>query len=237
MLNQPKQRPLWLHRRWRRAAGELVGKYLPAAPFTALETFGEPQAPLRERQSPRLLDITGKNLAERLSPTPQAEAVREGEAAFVLDLPAALSVATGFYLQQQAIAPVLLFAGLYRPGAVLEGKDSLPALIRYGQQLQAAPLNQPPAYAFLLERERGGSSQLDDLIFWRTFDNRYRAGDYLFPPLTVLKEVGMSAFVDLRLAGDDLPEDLNRFYRYAAQQGFDIYQATLPQEWLSGEAD
>lgn len=230
-----KVRPHWLHRQWKRAAGSLVEKYLPAAPFTALQLFGEPPTPLRERQSPRLIDNVGRKLAEHLSQTPQADAVLAGEAAFVLDLPGPVSVATGFYLQQYGILPVLLFSGLYQPGALLEGADSLAALIRYGQQIEPAKPTATASFAFLLERDRSGSPQIDELAFWRTFDNRYRVGDYLFPPLPLLKELELSAFIDLRLEGDDLPDDINRFYRYAALQGFDIYQAVLPAAWFANE--
>jgi hypothetical protein len=224
-------RPLWLFRRWRAAAGELGGMVISTAPFTALQLFGQPQLPLRERQNPALLDNTCRNVAQQLMESELGEQVRNGTAAFVLDLPAPVSLATGFHLQAHGVAPVLAFGGLYRPGAVIDGKQMIEALIRYGSQLRA--YNGERGFAFLLERERGGNSdQPDDLTFWRTFDNRYRAGEHLFPPLPDLKDAGLNAFVDLRVAGDELPIDLNFFYRYAAEMGFNVYQAAIPQEWF-----
>jgi hypothetical protein len=225
-----KVRPLWLWRRWKRAAGPLAGWHIPAAPFTALQMFGAPQLPLRQRQNPADLDRMGRAVAERLGATDQAEAVRAGEAAFVLDLPGALCAGIGYHLQEWDIAPVLLFGGLYRPGSLLEGGASLPALKKYGRQLR--PWQAADGLAFLLERERTGPQDLDDLGLWRTFDNRYHVGEHLFPSLETLKEGGLSAFIDLRFEEAELPEDINEFYQSAAQSGFDIYQATLPAEWL-----
>jgi hypothetical protein len=41
----------------------------------------------------------------------------------------------------------------------------------------------------------------------------------------------------LRLAGDELPHDVNRFYRAAARAGLDVFQAALPPDWLTGQPD
>jgi hypothetical protein len=228
-VNRPV-RPIWLLRRWKRAAGPLAGSHVLAAPFTAFQLFGEPRVPLRQRQNPIDLDRICRSIAERLGVTDQAEAVRSGEAAFVLDLPGALSVGIGCYLQTWGITPVLLFGGLYRPGSLLEGLDSLPALIRYGKQVQ--PWQGEGGFAFLLERERTGPSSLDDLGLYRTFDNRYHAGEQLFPPLEELQATGLTAFIDLRFADDELPADLNSVYQAAAKAGLNIYQAALPVDWL-----
>ncbi len=226
-------RPLWLLRRWKRAAGPVAGWFVPSGPFTALQIYGEPRVPLRQRQNPTDLDRLCSTLAERLGATDQAEAVRGGEAAFVLDLPGALSMGLGCYLQAWGIAPVLLFGGMYRPGSFLEGADSLPALVRYGRQVQ--PWQNEGGFAFLLERERTGPPHLEDLNLWRTFDNRYHAGDHLFPALDALKAGGLTAFIDLRAEGDELPSDINGFYQMAAQAGLNVYQAALPADWLMNE--
>lgn len=223
-------RPLWLLRRWKSAAGPVAGWYIPAAPFTALQLFGLPQAPLRERLNPTVLDNIGASLAGRLMQTDQGQAAHAGEAALVIDLPGSVSAVVGFFLQQQGITPVLLFNGLYRPGSLVEGKNSLPAVIRYGSRLQE--WSGQAGYAFLLERERTGPEPTGEPAFWRTFDNRYHAGEHLFPPFEKLKAGGVTAFIDLRLAGDELPNDVNRFYRAAARAGFDVFQAALPADWL-----
>jgi hypothetical protein len=223
-------RPLWLLRRWKSAAGPLAGWYIPAAPFTALQLYGPPRTPLRERLNPARLDSITESLAGRLIQTDEGLAVHGGEAALVIDLPGAISVGLGFFLQELGITPVLLFNGLYRPESLVEGKNSLPAIIRYGTRLQT--WSGQPGYAFLLERERTGPEPTGELAFWRTFDNRYHAGDHLFPPFEKLKESGVTAFIDLRLAGDELPNDVNRFYRAAARAGFDVFQAALPADWL-----
>ncbi|MBN9379058.1 MAG: hypothetical protein J0H93_11830 [Chlamydiales bacterium] len=146
-----------------------------------------------------------------------------------------ISLQKGFFLQKLGITPVLLFNGLYRPASLVEGKNSLPAIIRYGSQVEA--WSGQPGYAFLLERERTGPEPTGELAFWRTFDNRYHAGEHLFPPLEKLKAGGVSALIDLRLAGDELPHDVNRFYRAAARAGLDVFQAALPPEWLTGQAE
>src|SRR3954468_2940971 len=101
-------RPLWLLRRWKSAAGPLVGWYIPAAPFTALELYGPPQTALRERLNPARMDSLGASLAERLLLTEQGLAVLSGEAAMIIDLPGAVSAGLGFFLQQAGITPVLL---------------------------------------------------------------------------------------------------------------------------------
>ncbi len=223
-------RPLWLLRRWKSAAGPLAGWYIPAAPFTALQLYGLPRTVSRERLNPDRLDSLGQSLTGRLILTDQGLAVKSGEAAMVIDLPGAISAALAVFLQQAGITPVLLFNGLYRPDSLVDGKNSLPAIIRYGPRL--APWTGQPGYAFLLERERTGPEPLKDLALWRTFDNRYHAGEHLFPPYEKLKSGGVTALIDLRLAGDELPNDVNRFYRGAARAGLDIYQAALPAEWL-----
>lgn len=224
-------RPLWLLRRWKAAAGPLAGLYVPAAPFTALALFGEPQRARRERTNPAQLDGITQGLAERLAQTEQAQAVRDGQAAFVVDLPGALSAGLGCYLQAAGIAPVLAWGGLFRPGALLEGVEGLAALGRYGAQLR--PWQNETGLAFLLERERTGPDPLDDLTLSRTFDNRYHAGEYLLPPLATLKASGLTALIDLRAASDELPDDLNEFYRAAALAGLNIYQAALPLDWFT----
>jgi hypothetical protein len=223
-------RPMSLLRRWKNAAGPLAGWYIPAAPFTALELYGSPQIPLRERMNPARLDSLGHSLAQRLMLTEQGQAVQSGEAAMVIDLPGAISAALGLGLQEVGITPVLLFNGLYRPDSFIDGKNSLPAIIRYGSKLK--PWSGQPGYAFLLERERTGPEPPDIMSLWRTFDNRYHAGVHLFPPFEKLKNSGVTAFIDLRLAGDELPNDANRFYREAARSGLDVFQAALPADWL-----
>ncbi len=223
-------RPLWLFRRWKAAAGPLAGSFIPAAPFTALTLFGEPQVPRRNRINPATLDGIGQSLAERLAATEQGSAVAAGEAAFVIDLPGAYSLALGCYLQRRGIAPVLLWNGLHRPGSFVEGGESLPAIVRYGRQVQ--PWQGEGGLAFILERERTGPAQPDDLSGWRTFDNRYRVGE-LFPPFEALLETGLQSLIDLRAAGDELPDDLNRFYRRAARAGLSVYQVSLPLDWLT----
>ncbi|MBN9392027.1 MAG: hypothetical protein J0I20_28580 [Chloroflexi bacterium] len=228
-------RPLWLMRRWKSAAGPLASWYIPAAPFTALQLYGTPQIALRERLNPARLDNIAETLAGRLLQTDEGLAVQGGEAAIIIDLPGSISVGLGFFLQKLGITPVLLFNGLYRPASLVEGKNSLPAIIRYGSQVEA--WSGQPGYAFLLERERTGPEPTGELAFWRTFDNRYHAGEHLFPPLEKLKAGGVSALIDLRLAGDELPHDVNRFYRAAARAGLDVFQAALPPEWLTGQAE
>lgn len=223
-------RPLWLLRRWKSAAGPLAGWYIPAAPFTALELYGPPQTALRERLNPARLDSMGVSLAEKLMLTEQGLAVLSGEAAMIIDLPGAVSTGLGFFLQQAGITPVLLFNGLYRPESLVEGKNSLPAVIHYGSRLQ--PWSGQTGYAFLLERERTGPAPPNELALFRTFDNRYHVGEHLFPPFEKLKDGGVTALIDLRLAGDELPNDVNHFYRAAAQAGLDVFQAALPAEWL-----
>lgn len=223
-------RPLWLLRRWKEAAGPLAGWYIPAAPFTTLQLYGTPQIALRERLNPAQLDSLAQSLTERLMLTEQGLAVLSGEAAMVIDLPGAISVGLGFFLQQAGITPVLLFNGLYQPDSLVDGKNSLPAIIRYGNELQ--PWSGQQGYAFLLERERTGPEPLNELALWRTFDNRYHAGEHIFPPFEKLKEGGVTALIDLRLAGDELPNDVNRFYRAAAKAGLDVFQAALPADWL-----
>ncbi len=229
--NRPP-RPLWLMRRWKRAAGPVAGWHVPAAPFTALQLFGEPRLPLRQRRNPATLDRLARDLAERLAATDQAEAVQSGEAAFIFDLPGALSIGLGCHLQAYGMTPVLLFGGLYRLGSIVEGHESLPAIIRYAPQIQ--PWQTAGGFAFLLERERTGPPDLDDLGLWRSFDNRYHAGEYLFPPLDTLKTGGLTALIDLRAEGDELPSDLDGFYQVAALAGINVYQAFLPADWLLG---
>jgi hypothetical protein len=226
---------LWLLRRWKSAAGPLAGWYIPAAPFTALQLYGTPQTALRERLNPARLDNIAETLAGRLLQTDEGLAVQGGDAAIVIDLPGSISAALGFFLQKLGITPVLLFNGLYRPASLVEGKNSLPAIIRYGSRIEA--WSGQPGYAFLLERERTGPEPTGELAFWRTFDNRYHAGEHLFPPLEKLKAGGVTAFIDLRLAGDELPHDVNRFYRAAAQAGLDVFQAALPPDWLIAQPD
>lgn len=226
----PSARPLWLLRRWKRAAGPLAGWYIPAAPFTALQLYGVPATVLRERVNPARLDGLVQSLAERLRLTEQGLAVKSGEAAMIVDLPGVISAGLAVFLQQAGITPVLLFNGLYQPDSLVDGKNSLPAIIRYGSRLAA--WSGEPGYAFLLERERTGPEPPKELTFWRTFDNRYHAGEHLFPPFEKLKSGGVTALIDLRLAGDELPNDVNRFYRAAASAGLDVYQAALPADWL-----
>jgi hypothetical protein len=226
----PSVRPLWLLRRWKSAAGPLAGWYIPAAPFTALQLYGLPRTVSRERLNPARLDSLGQSLAGRLMLTEQGLAVKSGEAAMIIDLPGAVSAGLAVFLQQAGITPVLLFNGLYQPDSLVDGKNSLPAIIRYGSRLQA--WSGQPGYAFLLERERTGPEPPKELALWRTFDNRYHAGEHLFPPYEKLKSGGVTALIDLRMAGDELPNDVNRFYRGAARAGLDVYQAALPAEWL-----
>lgn len=220
-------RPLWLFRRWKRAAG-LFGSYVPAAPFTSLELHGLPVVPMRKRLNPLGLEQVCLTLAQHLQPTPQIEAVADGEAVLVLDLPAAMSVGLGYHLQALGINPVSLLGCLYRPTALIDGSASLAALITYGQKLKAATGN---GYAFVLERERTGAAHVSDVTLLQTFDNRYRVSEFFFPPLEVLRAAGVSAFIDLRLEKDQLPIDLDMFYRYAAQNNFEVYQAFLPTAW------
>ncbi|HEX2915437.1 MAG TPA: hypothetical protein VH186_32055 [Chloroflexia bacterium] len=235
MKQVPKQsdkapRPLWLLRRWKRAAGPLAGRFVMSAPFTALELYGEPRGPIAARPNPAALDAICQRLAERLSQTEQLAAVQSGEAAFVIDLPGPLSVGLGYYLQAYGVAPVLLFNGLFRPGAVLEGLETLPAISRYSSRLK--PWQAGSGYAFLLERDRTGPEQIDDLTLCRVFDNRYHAGEHLFPPFEELTAQGLAAFIDLRLEGDDLPDEMDSLYRQAARAGLDVYQANLPRDWF-----
>lgn len=223
-------RPLWLFRRWKAAAGPLAGWYIPSAPFTALEIYGPPQTARRDRLNPARLDSLCQSVAEKLALSDQGQAVLSGEAAMVIDLPGAVSAGLGFFLQQAGIAPVLLFNGLYRPESLVEGKNNLPAIINYGSRLQA--WSGQPGYAFLVERERTGPEPSYEMALWRTFDNRYHVGEHLFPPFEKLKTGGVTALIDLRLAGDELPNDVNRYYRAAARAGLDVFQAALPAEWL-----
>lgn len=223
-------RPLWLFRRWKAAAGPLAGGHISSAPFSALETYGPPQAARRERLNPARLDSLGQSLAEKLLLSEQGQAVLSGEAAMIIDLPGAVSAGLGFFLQQAGITPVLLFNGFYRPESLVDGKNTLPAIINYGSRVQA--WSGQPGYAFLLERERTGPEPSYELALWRTFDNRYHIGEHLFPPFEKLKSGGVTALIDLRLAGDELPNDVNRYYRAASQAGLDVFQAALPADWL-----
>src|SRR4051812_26422842 len=87
-----RPRPEWLFRRWKKAAGPAFGRYLPAAPFAALATFGHTPA------QPLLYDEIAQQLATSLLQTLEGETVLAGEAAFVIDLPGGASLALGFHL-------------------------------------------------------------------------------------------------------------------------------------------
>ncbi len=226
-------RASWLFRRWKAAAGPLAGKYIPAAPFTALALFGEALEPSFPDGALASLDAICQGLAERLAITDQAAQVQAGEAALVVDLPGALAVGLGYHLQKAGIAPVLAWGGLHRPAGLLEGRSGLAAIGYYGARLQKWQAAE--GLAFLLERERSGPANLDDLRLFNTFDNRYHAGELLFPPLAGLKANGLQALIDLRMENDPLPDDLDHFYRQAAKADLNIYQAFLPAEWLTEE--
>lgn len=214
-------RPEWIFRRWKKAAGPALGRYIPAAPFAALATFGQPPFP----SQPLLYDEIGQQLAVSLLQTLEGEAVLAGEAAFVIDLPGAASLALGFYLWQQSqkIAPVTLLNSYWRPGGVLDGQEIAPALAFYAEKLSSP--ESVASYAFLLERERG--DEIDPLKLIDTFDNRYRVGTSLFPPLPELRAMGIQGLIDLRASSDKLPNDLADFYENASQAGLDIFQTII----------
>ncbi len=209
-----------LFRGWKRAAGPAFGRFIPAAPFSALATFGLPP------RQPLFYDEICQQIAATLVQTLEGEAVRAGEAAFVIDLPGPISLGLGFHLQQagMGIAPVLLFAGLWRPGAVIEGGESASALIEYSQKL-AKRTEAANGYAFLLEQER--TTEIEPWQLVTTFDNRYRAGIALFPPIPDLLNAGIMALIDLRRAGNTLPDDLAEFYELASRAGLDIFQTVI----------
>lgn len=214
---QKQLNPTRLFRRWKRAAGPVFGCYVPAAPFSALANFEIVPA------QTLFYDEACRELAQTLAQSLEAEAVRAGEAAFVLDLPGPVSIGLGFYLRQSAaITPVLLFGGLWRPQAVLDGAESSAALYHYGERLEAGS---GPGYAFLLERER--VKQVPPLDYIHTFNNRYYTGASYFPPLPELSKAGIKALIDLRQAGDELPGDLAEFYEKASQAGLDIFQTVV----------
>lgn len=214
---KPQLTPTRLFRHWKRAAGPVFGCYVPAAPFSALATFGPP-AP-----SPLFYDETCQQLAAALSQSLEAQAVQAGEAAFVIDLPGPVSIGLGFYLQQLiGIAPVLLFGGLWRPGALLEGGESSAALSYYGERLLASS---GPGYTFLLERER--VKEVPPLDYIQAFNNRYYAGLSYFPPIAELVKAGIKALVDLRQAGDEIPGDQAGLYEKASQAGLDVFQTVI----------
>ena len=204
-----KINPLRLYRWWKAAAGPVAGPFVPAAPFTALAQ-AEVAASLRlDGLNLTAFDKLCRQIAERLALTEQFEAVRDGQAAFVLDLPGMIGLGLAFHLQAIGIGPVLAWGGLYRPASLLEGTHSLSALIHYGHRL--APWAGQIGLAFVLERERRGPSHLDDLTLWATFDNRYHAGEHLLPPLNLLRAAGLTSLIDLRPENDSLPEDLDYF--------------------------
>ena len=214
-------RPIKLFRCWKQAAGPIFGRFVPAAPFSALATFGWPTLP------PLFYDEACQELATNLRQTLEGEAVSAGEAAFVIDLPGPISLGLGFYLQQLGISPILLFGGLWRPAALLEGAESASSLAYYSERLNRAEIKKGRGYAFLLERER--FQEVAPLSLVKTFNNRYRAGLGLFPPPPELRKAGLAGLIDLRVADDELPDDLMEFYNSASQAGLDIFQSVVNQ--------
>ncbi len=214
--NQKTFRPTQLFRRWRGAAGSDFSWLLPAAAFSSLAIFSTPAA------QPLFYDEACRELAENFLQTLEGEAVRSGEAILIIDLPGAISAGLGFYLQGAGINPVLLFGGLWRPGAVLDGSEAAEAVLQYGSRLKPEQIGR--GYAFLLERER--AQEIPPLKLAETFDNRYRAYG-LLPTLPDLRKIGVSALIDLRRAGDDMPDDTATYYEKASKAGFDIFQLTL----------
>jgi len=216
-------RPVALFRRWKRAAGPVFGRFVPAAPFSAMALVNSGPPPLQTL----LYDETCRKLATALLQTLEGEAVQAGEAALIIDLPGPVSLGLGFHLQA-AISPVLLFGGLWQPNAVLNGQESGAALARYGENLSQSQNVVKPAWAFLLERER--FDEVPPLKLIDTLDNRYRAGLGLMPPLLELGQAGLGGLIDLRLVGDNIPEDLAEFYEIASQAGLDVFQTVINQE-------
>ncbi len=212
--------PLELFRQWKDLAGPEMGRFVPATPFSGLKNFGFP--PIQ----PLFYDEIGRTLAQKLAGSLEAEAVMAGEAAFCFDLPGPVSVSLGFYLGKLTgkISPVLSFGGLWRPGAVLEGKESATALAFYGQK--GPPTGgSKTGYAFLLEQER--FDPVSPLTLVSTFDNRYGAGIGLLPPGPFLLSRSIKAIIDVRVSGEPIPLDLKGYYRAISKEGLDVFQARL----------
>jgi hypothetical protein len=215
-------KPLQLYRRWRSAAGWDFGFFVPSAPFSELGRIYEFLS--INNLTPRA-DVLGMAIAAALSGSEIGQAVREGQAAFVLDLPGFISVSAGAYLQTEGIAPILLMSACYMPGAFLDGSATLANLVYYGENL--GEFSGEKGFAFLLERERLPLVEPDRYEIMEKLDNRYALAPIFFPPFETMRNRGIQTLVDVRPAGEDTAPDLFDVYEQASLNGFHIYSTRL----------